>query len=138
MRSLGARGKVQGVRKNGFSLIEVTVAVAIIGMMVVATGALFARIPVNGREVRDQDLALKIARGELESLRAAGYAALPANGPFANELLSSLSGSAASVTVTDVDAETKQADVSVTWLGSDQHSRTVSLVTLITESCALP
>jgi prepilin-type N-terminal cleavage/methylation domain-containing protein len=123
---------------RGFSLIEVTVAVAIIGTMIVATGILLQRIPINGREVRDQDLALKIAHNEVEILRASGYASLPANGPFANALLSSLASSTSSVTITDFNAKTKQVDVSVYWKGVGLVTRSVSLTTLITQNSGLP
>lgn len=122
---------------RGFSLVEVTVALAIIGTMIVATGTLLQRLPVNGREVRDQDLALRIARTELENLRALGYAALPASGPFTDSLLSSLAGGAAAMTVSDFDAKTKQIEVQVTWLGSGLASRSVSLTTLLTENSQL-
>lgn len=122
---------------RGFSLIEVTVAIAIIGIMIVAAGSLLSRIPVNSREVRDQDLALKIARNEIESLRAAGYAALPASGPFADELLSSLASSSASVAVTAFNAKTKQVSASVTWRGAGQSARSISLTTLITQDSGL-
>jgi type II secretory pathway pseudopilin PulG len=118
-------------------LIEVTVAVAIIGTMIVAAGSLFTRIPVDGRVVRDQDLALRIARNEVESLRAVGYDALPASGPFTDALLDSLPSGGASITITDYSAKTKQADVSVSWIPSDGIPRQVSLTTLITQNSGL-
>lgn len=122
---------------RGFSLIEVTVAIAIIGTMIVATSALLQRLPVSGREVRDQDIALKIARNEVEVLRAGGYDALPASGPFANPLLSSLMSGSASVAVTVYDAKTKKADVSVSWTGTGSVTRTVLLTTLIAQNSGL-
>ena len=119
-------------RAGAFSLIEATVAIGIIGLTVVATGALLSRLPVNGREVRDQDLALKIARSELEALRAAGYDILPPSGPFTHPLLGSLASGSASVAIADFDAKTKQVDVSVSWRGAETV-RSVSLTTLITD-----
>lgn len=124
-------------RARGFALIEVTVAIAILGIVTVATGVLMERVPVNGREVRDQDLALKIARNEIEILRAGGYAALPANGPFTDTLLSSLTGSTAAVAISDFNAQTKQATVDVSWQGTGLTARSVSLTTLITQNCGL-
>lgn len=122
---------------SGFSLVEVTVAFAIIGLIIVATSSLLQRIPINGREVRDQDLALKIARNEIEVLRAAGYASLPANGPFVDALLSSLLSGAGSITTSDFNAKTKRADVSVTWVEAQSSLRSVSLTTLIAKDGGL-
>ena len=140
MNSPGARYKVQGVRKKGtgFSLIEVTVALGIIGVMLVAVGALLSRRPVDSREVRNQDLALTLVRSELETLRAGGYDALPTSGPFTHMLLPSLAGSSASVAVADFDAETKQVDVSVSWQGAGSVTRSVSLTTLVAQNGGLP
>lgn len=122
---------------RGFSLIEVTIAIAIIGIMIVATGTLLQRIPINGREVRDQDLALKITRNELEILRASGYAALPASGSFTDALLSSLTSGSAALAITDFNAKTKRVKVSVSWQGAGVVARSVSLTTLITQDSGL-
>jgi type II secretory pathway pseudopilin PulG len=123
---------------RGFSFIEVTIATGIIGLMIVATGTFLGRVPANGREFRDLDVALRIARNEIEALRAGGYAALPASGPFANDLLSSLASSSASVAVSAYGAETKRVDVSVSWSETNASPRSVSLTTLITQTCGLP
>jgi len=123
---------------RGYTLVEVTVAVAIIGLMVVTTGVLLQRIPASGREVRDQDRALKVARAEIEVLRAGGYGALPPSGPFTNPLLSSLASSSAAVAVTDVNDQTKQVVATVSWLGAAGAARSVSLTTLVVENSGLP
>ena len=123
---------------RGFSLVEVTIAIAVVGLMVVTTSILLQRLPVSGREVRDQDLALRIARDKIETLRAAGYGALPPSGAFNNTLLGSLASSTASVTFTDFNAKTKQVNVSVSWEGDGAVTRSVSLTTLITENSTLP
>lgn len=119
-------------------MVEVTVAIAIIGITIVATGAMLERLPVSGREVRDQDVALRIARTEIETLRAAGYDALPASGPFSDALLGSLVSGSASVTITAVDAKTKRADVTVSWKGGNLADRSLSLTTLVTQGSGMP
>ena len=122
---------------RGFSLLEVTVAVAVVGTIIVATSVLLQRLPVSGREVRDQDLALKIARNEIEILRAAGYASLPENGPFSDALLGSFASSTASVSIADFNEKTRRVDVIVSWGGTGGTTRSVSLTTLITQNSAL-
>ena len=123
---------------RGFSLVEMTVAVAVIGVMIVTTGVLLQRLPVNGREVKDQDLALKIAQNEIEVLRAGGYETLPTSGPFSNPLLGSLASSTAEIAVTDFNAKTKQTVVTISWRGAGAVIRSLSLTTLITENSSLP
>ncbi len=125
-------------RSTGFSLVEVTVAIAVIGMMIVSTGLLLERIPVGGREVRDQDTALKIARNEIESIRAGGYENLPESGPFTDTLLSALEGGVATVAVSDVEDGIQQVEVAVAWRGAGLVTRSVSLVTLVAENSGLP
>lgn len=129
---------MNALRLRGFSLIEATIAIAIIGTMIVATSMLLQRIPVSGREAKDQDLALRIARNELEIVRAAGYVALPPSGPFTNPLLASLASSTASLTVTDFSTDTKRVTVTVEWRGAAATARSLSLTTLITGSATAP
>lgn len=125
-------------RTKGFSLVEVTVAIALIALMIVTTSVLLQRLPVGGREVRDQDIALKIARTQVETLRAGGYDAVPTSGSFANPLLSSLASSTALLAVSDYNSDVKQVDVTVSWRGANAVMRSVSLTTLIVSESGLP
>ncbi len=122
---------------SGFSLIEVVVALAIVALMIVTTAVLLQRIPVSGREVRDQDLALKIARTEVELLRSGGYDVLPTSGPFTSTLLASLASSSAAIVVTDYNVKTKQVVATVSWRGASSV-RSLSLTTLFTQGSELP
>jgi prepilin-type N-terminal cleavage/methylation domain-containing protein len=121
---------------RGFTLIEVTVAIFIIGIIIIASTMLLRAAQVN-RVTQDEDIALKIANNEVGVLRAGGYAALPASGSFTNSLLSMLPSGAAAVTISSYDAKTKKADVSVSWLGPDNATHAVALTTLITETGGL-
>jgi prepilin-type N-terminal cleavage/methylation domain-containing protein len=121
----------------GFSLIEVLVSVAIIATLIVSVSLLMQRIPIDGREVRDQDVALRIARNEIEDLRALGYDALPASGPLTNTLLSALASSSAAVTVATWSTKTKRVDVTVSWRGAGLAMRSIVLTTLITQDSTL-
>jgi prepilin-type N-terminal cleavage/methylation domain-containing protein len=117
---------------RGFSLVEVTVSIFIIGVIVVASTMMLRAAQVN-RTTRDEDLALKIASNEIETLRAGGYAALPASGSFADTQLSSLASGTGTVTMSTYDAKTKKAYVVVSWLGTDKATHTVALTTLVTQ-----
>lgn len=121
---------------RGFTLIEIIVSVALIGLIVTATTSLLQRVSVNEREIGNKSLALRIARNEVEQLRAAGYAALPASGSFTDSLLSSLPSGSGVIAVTTVDAKTKQLVVTVSWTG-ESGARSTSLTTLIAENSQL-
>ncbi len=121
----------------GFSVIEVVIAMGIIATLAVVTGTLLTRVSVDGREVRDQDIALRIARAEIETIRASGYDALPANGPFTNPLLNTLPSGTSYLTSTDFASTTKKVEVIVSWQGSGLTTRSVSLTTLVTQNSVL-
>jgi len=125
-------------RSYGFSLIEVVMAIAIVGIVLVVIGTFLQRIPVNSRDVGYQDLALKIARGEVEHLRAQGYDALPASGSFSDSLLSSLPAGTGAVAITTYDDKTKQVVVTVSYQGAGQTASSVALTTLIAQNSTLP
>ena len=124
---------------RGFSLIEVIVSIFIIGIILIMVQAV-ARSGVLVRTSKNQDVALAIARNELEGLRAAGYAALPPNGPFSDTLLSTLPPAATTtLTVSAYNAKTAQVTVSIIWREpGSAASSTVSLGTLITQIGGLP
>ncbi|MEK7604354.1 MAG: type II secretion system protein [Patescibacteria group bacterium] len=122
---------------RGFSLVEITIALAIIGTMIMVTSTLLQRVTVNTREVGDLGVATKIAQGELELLRGGGYTALPASGPFSHSLLNTLPSGAGTVTVTVIDAQTKQVVVTVSWQGSSGTTRTATLTSLIAQNSTL-
>lgn len=115
------------------------VAIFIVGIMLIMVQAV-ARSGTLVRTAKNQGIALGIARDELDTLRALGYASLPANGPFASTLLSTLPVAATtSLSVSTYDAKTKQVAVTVTWRDPGAAaSSTVSLTTLITQTGALP
>jgi hypothetical protein len=92
------------------------------------------------RTSKNQGIALAIARNELESLRAGGYAALPPSGSFFNALVDTLPPQATTTrTVSVYNEKTKQITASVVWKDPGlAASSTVSLSTLITETGGLP
>jgi len=117
---------------RGFTLIEVSVSIFVIGVMIVASASLLHGVPAS-RLSRDQSIALVIAQNEIETLRAAGYAALPASGPFSDSTLASLPSGVGTLTISQYDSKTKRVDVAVSWTESDSSAHDVTLTTLVTE-----
>jgi prepilin-type N-terminal cleavage/methylation domain-containing protein len=119
--------------QRGFSLLEVVVSLFIIAVMLALYQVSLDSITLS-RSAKDQDIALRVAGGKMEELRALGYASLPASGPFTDPQLSLLPGSSASLAVSDFNPKTKQATVTVSWLEpGSSPGRSVSLTTLITK-----
>ncbi len=121
---------------TGFALIEVLVTIGIIGAMLAISQSMSLATPL-ARVAKNQDLALKIAASQVETLRANGYAALPVSGAFSDTLLSLLPSGSASVDITTFNTETKKVVATVSWIerGANQS---VALTTLVTETGGLP
>lgn len=122
---------------RGSTLLEAIIAILVIGFMLVLFSLALQNIPLL-RATKNQELALKIVRTEIESLRAGGYDALPTSGTFTSPYLTSLVGASANLTISDFNDETKEVTVTVSWQEpkvSDAFS--VSLTTLITQTGGL-
>jgi prepilin-type N-terminal cleavage/methylation domain-containing protein len=117
---------------KGFTLLEMVFSIAIVAVILVMLGALVQTLPLIAL-AKNKDLALKIARNEIESLRAGGYGNLPSSGSFSNSLLSSLPSGTGTRTITVYNAETKEVLVSVSWVEQGVTTHSVSLTTLITD-----
>jgi prepilin-type N-terminal cleavage/methylation domain-containing protein len=121
---------------HGFTLVEVVVAIFVIGVMIVASTALLRGASAS-RVTLDQGVALSIAQNKIEALRAGGYAALPASGSFTDTALGALTSGAGTVTIATYDSTTKRVDVTVSWVGKDAVSRNITLTTLLTQTGGL-
>ncbi len=118
---------------RGFTLIEALVALFLIGLILVMFQATLKNMPLI-KLAKNQDKALKIVSSELEELRAGGHDALPATGSFSDTALTTLPSGSGMVTVSTVNAATKQVTVTVTWREQNATTdSTVSLTTLITD-----
>ena len=119
-------------RTRGFSLLEVVIAVFLIGIIFVMYSAAVKNVSLN-RNAKDEEIALRIANTKIGALRDAGYANLPGGGSFSDPQLGSIPSGSGAVAVSDFNATTKQVTVTVSWnepsIGS---SRSVLLSTLIT------
>ena len=133
-----SRGLASLRSRSGFSLIEVIVAVGIVVAALAAAEALVHAVPLT-RTTSHEDIALVIARGELESVRAAGYAAAPASGPFSSSLMASLPSGAGTLAVSDFNTGTKQVTVTVSWQPvGGSAARSLMMSTLVTSTGGLP
>ncbi len=120
--------------QNGFSIIEVLIAIFIIGIMLVFYAASSNTLLLNGN-ARHLELAQRIAISQMENLRALDIAALPASGTFTNALISGLPGGSGNILVSDVNASTKQVVVTVSWNEPGGNSaRSVSFTTIKTQN----
>ena len=89
------------MRHRGFTLVEVIVSIFIIGVMLLLLQAVI-RSGVLVRTSKNQNIALAIARNEIENLRASGYAALPSSGSFSDALLSTLPSATTTLAVSAI------------------------------------
>lgn len=92
-----------------------------------------ARVITLNRGSKYQETALRIANSKLQNLRTTAYNSLPASGNFNDGLLSSLPNSQATLTMTDYNSKTKQAEVTVSWRNPTGQTVQVQLHTLITQ-----
>jgi len=122
---------------RGFSFIEVLVAIGIVVAALVCAEALVHTVPLS-RTTHDEDMALVIARGELESVRGGGYSSVPASGPFSSSLLASLPSGIGTLTVSDFNAGTKQVTATVSWKEPALSARSIIMSTLVTKTGGLP
>jgi len=125
------------LRTRGFTLIEILIAIFVIGMLVALYGVGVMTTSLS-REAAHRDVALHSASQQLETLRAGGYASLPASGSFSNAQLGQLASSTGAMTVSSYNSATKQVVVTVSWQEGARGIRSVSLSTLITQTGGLP
>lgn len=120
---------------KGFTLIEVLITIFIIGSLIALVGAMFSFISLT-RDTKYEDIALRIATNQLESIRAAGYDNAVASSSLSDTLLTSLPSGSASSTIATFNAKTKQVTVGVAWSKNNQI-RTLSISTLLTQTGGL-
>lgn len=122
--------------RRGFSLVEMLVSLLIISVAVAFSTLVVGAIKTT-RDSTFENIASHIAASKLDELRALGYDALPAAGPFDDAGLASLPQGQASTSITVWNAETAQTAVGVSWRSADGSTRVISLMTLITQTGGL-
>ncbi|MDE2078911.1 MAG: prepilin-type N-terminal cleavage/methylation domain-containing protein [Patescibacteria group bacterium] len=121
----------------GFSLIEVIVTIAIVGISLTAYDAtLYAALAA--RDAGNQSIALRVAGSELERLRAGGISALSATSTFEDANLSALPGGTGTLATSSYNGTAMEVvSAAVSWQGA-QGTRSVSVTTLLAPAGGLP
>lgn len=122
---------------RGFSLIGMVLTIGIIGAILITVETILTSSSLV-KTTQFDAVALGLAQGELERLRAGGYDALPASGAVADANLALLPQGAESVTVTDYDTKIKRVDVAVSWVEPRGGATSISLTTLVAKVGGLP
>ena len=118
----------------GFSIIEVIISIFVVGAMLVVYGRLNESIAVN-RGIGHQEVALRVARGQIENLRAIPYNSLPPTGSFEVPVWAQgqLPQGSAGYSNTAFNDGVKNIAVTVSWVEPGAGARNVSLTTLISQ-----
>jgi prepilin-type N-terminal cleavage/methylation domain-containing protein len=121
-------------KNSGFSLVEIVVALAIIGIMIVSLANLFIAIGVLQRQNRNLTLATRIAESKIEGLRNNHYNALAPSPPpidFTNELPDELAEPrSAIVTISEPTPGIKRLDITISYREGLQ-TKTIRLSSLL-------
>ena len=72
-------------KNTGFSLLEVLIALSILSIGMLATGALAVGIISGNKRSKDLTTATILAQDKIESIREAGYANLPSSDGYVTE-----------------------------------------------------
>jgi hypothetical protein len=70
---------------------------------------------VLNRFAKNRGLSARIGSSVMEDLRGSDFDSLPASGPVSHALLNDLPSGRAELSITELDADTKEARVVVTW-----------------------
>ena len=125
--------KIYNGVKNGFSIIEVAIALLLLLVTITIFGVALSTLPLT-KTARNQNIAYHIAAKKIEELRNTSFASLPPGSSFTDPGLANLASSTASYTITDYQgsADIKQATVIVNW-DEQGKQRSTSLETLISK-----
>ena len=119
--------------QSGLSIIETVITLFIVGVALLIYAAASNNILLNSN-AQHVNIAQRVALNELETLRAGGYASVPASGSFSDSLLTKLPSSSATITTSDYNASTKQIVVTVSWMEpSSKSNHSVTYTTLLTK-----
>jgi prepilin-type N-terminal cleavage/methylation domain-containing protein len=105
--------------KQGFSLVEIVVALALVSLMIVSLANLIVTIGVLQRQNRNSTLATRAAENKIEELRNNHYNTLPLSPPpldFTSELPPELaSPRSATVTISEPNSGMRRLEIDISY-----------------------
>lgn len=116
-------------KESGFTLVELLVSIAVIGIVVTVVTTLFLSIQSTQRRTAYMETATRAAQRQMESLRNNNYNNLTAGQSidFTNQLPASLQDRSGTVTVSEPSPGLKRVDISVVYYeGDDQQEVNLS------------
>lgn len=121
-----------GYRQAGFTIVELLVTIAIVGITTASLSSLFISIRNVQQQTLHVDTATRAAQREIETLRNDNYALLTPGQTinFTDQLPSSLLNASGTVQVSQPAADLRRVDVTVSYK-SGGAQRSVQLSSLI-------
>ncbi len=123
---------IMGYRQAGFTIVELLVTIAIVGITTASLSSLFISIRNVQQQTLHVDAATRAAQREIETLRNDNYASLTPGQVinFTGQLPSSLPNANGTVQVSQPAADLRRVDVTVSYQ-SGGSQRSVQLSSLI-------
>lgn len=120
-------------KQDGFTLVEMLISIAVIGIAAVGIASLFYTVQYTQRSAQYQTTATRAAQRQIEVLRNSSYNSLVAGQTisFTNDLPDTLPGTkSGSAAVSEPSAGLKRVDVSVSYTDNGKV-RSVDLTSYI-------
>lgn len=105
-------------KEAGFTLVEVLVAIVVLGISISSIAALYYTMQVTEVQSQRYDLAVRAARTEIEDLRNTGYDSLSPGSTinFTSSLPSGLpAGKSGTVAISQPTSDLRRVDVTITY-----------------------
>lgn len=119
--------------EQGFTLIEVIITMFLIIVTLMIYQVTSNAVALN-KANRHKEVALRIADQKLQSLRTTAFDSIPASGAFSDSMLSTIPDGAGTITVSDINDQTKDIIVTITWTNPQTtNTQQLSLETYVTE-----
>lgn len=124
-------------KRKGFSLLELTAAIVVFSVGMMALFGLFYKCIVSSRQMHNYQLAGSLIQSEIEFLRMLDYNLLrnckdaSFSGPAVD--LAKLKGGLGKLTIEDyMDAHIKKVTVSISW-SEEKNNKSITMTTLIAD-----